>query len=132
MATHSRKAKTPQAPKACKTQTRKHVAEDDKVTIADSLKAPTSCVIWSSIHTKQLVEWLENNVEDRLYLFSDSAQDVREDNCHCQIAKNMKMMFYIKIAEYILLADKDAKVRDKLHTHRAKRYGKAVENHISM
>jgi hypothetical protein len=132
MATRGGKAKRPQAPKPRKTQTRRRAAEDDEVTVADSSKAPASRIIWGPTRTERLVEWLENNVEDRQRLFSDSAQDAREDNRRRRTAKNVKMTFYIKIAEYVFSADEDAKVRDELRTHGLKRYGKSVENRISM
>ena len=88
-------------------------------------------VLWNSKRTDLLVEWLENNVEDRQRLFSDLAQDAREEHCRPRTAKSVKTSFHIKMAAYIFSVDGDTKVRDDLKAHRAKRYAKSVENRIA-
>jgi len=101
-------------------------AKDD-TTVANS----KGCIMWDDQCTEQLVSWLENNIEDRQRLFSDLAQDAKEDkHCHCT-AKNTKPTFHVKMAQYIFLVDEDMQVRDNLKVHRMK-YAKAVENRITM
>lgn len=112
---------------------RKPADEDEELedaAIADS-KAVAPCIIWNVKRTDRLVEWLENNVEDRQQLFSGLAQDTKGENRRRRMTKNVKTSFHIKMAEYIFLADEDARVRDDLKAHGAKRYAKAVENHIT-
>jgi hypothetical protein len=77
------------------------------------------------------VEWLEDHVEDRQRLFSDSAQDAREENRRRRTAKNVKATLYSKIAEDIFSVDEDVKFRDDLRAHGVKRYAKAIENRIA-
>lgn len=111
-------------------RTRKTTEEDEEVAVTD-LKAGAPRVLWNSNRTERLVEWLENNVEDRQRLFSDSAQDAKEENRRRRTAKSVKTGFYIKIAEYVFSADEDARIRDDLKENGAKRYAKAVENRIA-
>ena len=130
---------TPKAPVKRSGRTKKIpppeiTVDDDKedttaIPVVDS-KATMPRVIWNSKRTDRLVEWLENNVEDRQRLFSDSAQDAKEEKCCCHVAKNAKTSFHIKMAEYIFSADEDARVRDDLKAQGAKQYAKAVENRI--
>jgi len=100
-------------------------AKDD--TLAANSKG---CIMWDNQHTKQLVSWLENNVENCQRLFSDLAQDAKEDKYCCCTAKNVKPTFHVKMAQYIFLVDEDTQVRDDLKVHGTK-YAKAVENHIT-
>ena len=88
-------------------------------------------IIWDAPRTDRLIEWLENNVEDRQRLFSDSAQDAKEQNRRRRTAKNMKTSFHLKMAEYIFSVDNDVRVRDDLRVHGPKRYVKTVENRIT-
>jgi hypothetical protein len=94
-------------------------------------KATLPRIIWNPMRTERLVEWLENNVEDRQRLFSDSAQDAKEEHRRRRTAKNGKSSFYLKIADYIFSLDEDVRFRDDLRTNGPKRYGKAVENRIA-
>jgi len=98
--------------------------------MAVDLKATALHIMWNVNCTNQLVEWLEDNIEDHQRLFSDSAQDTKEQNCCPCTAKGSKTSFYIKMAEYILLIDKDKKVRDNIRANRERKYTKAVENCI--
>ena len=100
-------------------------AKDD-TTVADS----KGRIMWDDQHTERLVSWLENNVEDRQRLFSDSAQDAKEDKHRHHTAKNVKPTFHVKMAQYIFSVDEDAQVRDDLKVHGTK-YAKAVENRIT-
>ena len=71
MAIRGRKPKTPLASKPRrKAPAAKHGAQagktghEDEDTVADSTAAPLR-VSWSSTRTERLLDWLENNVEDR-------------------------------------------------------------------
>ena len=111
---------------------RKTTEEDEEVTAAD-LKAGAPRVLWNSKRTERLVEWLENNVEDRQKLFSDSAHDAKKENRRRRTAKSksVKTGFYMKIAEYVFSVDDDVRIRDDLKEHGATRYTKTVENRIA-
>ena len=93
-------------------------------------KATALRIMWNANCTDRLVEWLEDNVEDRQRLFSDSAQDAKEQNRRPRTAKGSKMSFHVKMAKYILLIDKDEKVRDDVRANGGRKYAKAVENRI--
>jgi len=108
---------------------RKATDEEEDDDAAGSKPVPR--VIWNAKRTELLVEWLENNVEDRQRLFSDSAHDAREENRRPRTAKSVKTSFHVKMAAYIFSVDEDAKVRDDLKARGAKRYAKAVENRIT-
>ena len=109
-------------------QGRKATDEEEDDGAAGPKSAPR--VLWNSKRTDLLVEWLENNVEDCQRLFSDSAQDAREEHRRPRTAKSVKTSFHVKIAAYIFSVDEDTKVRDDLKAHGAKRYAKSVENRI--
>ena len=109
-------------------QGRKATDEEEDDGAAGLKSAPR--VLWNSKHTDLLVKWLENNVEDCQRLFSDLAQDAREEHCYPRTAKSVKTSFHIKMAAYIFSVDGDTKVRDDLKAHGAKRYAKSVKNHI--
>ncbi len=139
MATRGRKTKAnPQTPKPCRKgqpakrggHSRITPDEDDEDAIALLNVAPLH-VVWNATRTNRLLDWLENNVEDHQRLFSDSSQDARDENRHLCMAKNVKTMFYVKIADYVFSIDEDVKVRDNLRMHGAKKYSKTVENCIA-
>ena len=109
----------------------KKTTDKDKVVDTLDLKASIPHILWNLEHTEHLVEWLENNIDDRQQLFSDLAQDAKEENRHHRTAKNMKTSFHIKMAKYIFSADANVNIRDNLRAHGAKRYAKPVENHIT-
>jgi len=64
-------------------------------------------------------------------LFSDLAHDAREEGCPRLTAKSSKVVFYLRMAEYIFSVDKDETVKDDVKLHGAKGYAKVVENRIS-
>jgi len=139
MATRGRKTKAnPQTPKPRRKgqpakrggQARTTPDEDDEDAVG-VLKAAPLRVVWNSTRTDRLLDWLENNVEDRQRLFSDSSQDARDENRRLRTAKNVKTTFYVKIADYVFSIDEDTKVRDDVRMHGAKKYNKTVENRIS-
>ena len=82
---------------------------DKEDTAADS-KSSMMRIIWSEPCMERLVEWLEENVEDCQRLFSDSAQDAKEEK-HCpRTAKSGKVIFHTKIANYVFSVDEDLRV----------------------
>src|SRR5712691_4560273 len=126
----------PRAPKPCGKQPAKRgqagqAAGDDEDPVAVPKAAAPLRIGWGTARTDRLLDWLENNVEDQQRLFSDSAQDAKDENRRRRTAKSVKTTFYAKIVEYVFSVDEDVKVRDDLHAHGTKRYVKAVENQIA-
>ena len=87
--------------------------------------------MWNNQHTKCLVSWLEDNIGDHQRLFSDSAQDAKEEHRHPCVAKSGKIVYHIKIAECIFTVDESAKIRDDLKKYGAAKFAKLVENRIA-
>ncbi|KAH9057473.1 hypothetical protein EDB87DRAFT_1550096, partial [Lactarius vividus] len=87
-------------------------------------------VHWDDFRTDRLVDWLEDNPEDRQKLFSDSSHDAKKENRPRRVAKGSKSIFHNKMAEYIFSVDVDARVRVEVKED-IKKYSKAVENRIS-
>lgn len=120
----------PSKPHGGRTKKTVNKDDDDPSASADS-KGGILRVLWNDARTDRLVDWLENNVEDRQRLFSDSSQDAKDENRRRRTAKNVKTSFHIKMANYIFSLDEDAKTRDDLRTNGAKKYAKSVENRIT-
>jgi hypothetical protein len=76
-------------------QARRTTDEDEEDTPVVNSKSATPHIQWNSMHMEHLLKWLENNIEDHQQLFSDSAQDAKEENCHCHTAKSRKTTFYM-------------------------------------
>jgi hypothetical protein len=89
-----------------------------------------SRVLWDDARTDRLVDWLEDNPEDRQKLFSDSSQDAKKENRSRRVAKGSKSAFHVKMAEYIFSVDGDPKVREEVKED-VKKFSKAVENRIT-
>ncbi|KAH9024121.1 hypothetical protein EDB84DRAFT_1238971, partial [Lactarius hengduanensis] len=89
-----------------------------------------SRVQWDDPRTEQLVDWLEDNPEDRQKLFSDSSHDTKQENRPRRVAKGSKSTFHTKMADYIFSVDVDARVRVDVKED-VKKYSKAVENRIT-
>ncbi|KAH9060603.1 hypothetical protein EDB87DRAFT_1547080, partial [Lactarius vividus] len=87
-------------------------------------------VHWDDFRTDRLVDWLEDNPEDRQKLFSDLSHDAKKENRPRCVAKGSKSIFHNKMAEYIFSVDVDARVRVEVKED-IKKYSKAVENRIS-
>jgi hypothetical protein len=58
-----------------------------------------SRVPWDDLRTDRLVDWLEDNPEDRQKLFSDSSHDAKKENRLRRVAKGSKSIFYVKMAD---------------------------------
>ncbi|KAH9074350.1 hypothetical protein EDB83DRAFT_2516142 [Lactarius deliciosus] len=89
-----------------------------------------SRVQWDNLRTERLVDWLEDNPEDRQKLFSDSSHDAKNENRPHHVAKGSKSVFYIKMAKYIFSVDGDVGVHAEVKED-VKKYSKAVENRIT-
>jgi hypothetical protein len=89
-----------------------------------------SRVLWDDLRTDRLIDWLEDNPEDRQKLFSDSSHDAKAENRRRRVAKGSKSIFYTKMAEYVFSVDMDPKVRVEVKDD-TKKYSKAVENRIT-
>ncbi|KAH9163601.1 hypothetical protein EDB89DRAFT_1857979, partial [Lactarius sanguifluus] len=89
-----------------------------------------SRVQWDDARTDRLIDWLEDNPEDRQRLFSDSSHDARKENRPRRVAKGSKSTFHVKMALYIFSVDADPKVREEVKED-TKKYAKAVENWIT-
>ena len=131
MSSHASNAHNCKGPKA---PSKPHGGQAKNAANEDGKDNPTDpkgrCIKWNSQCTEQLVEWLENNVEDCQQLFSDLAQDAKDESCYPHIAKSLKTVYHVKMANYIFLVDKDKNIKDDLKANRVK-YSKAVENHIA-
>ncbi|KAH9023311.1 hypothetical protein EDB84DRAFT_1247596, partial [Lactarius hengduanensis] len=86
-------------------------------------------VQWDDPRTERLIDWLEDNPEDRQRLFSDSSHDAKKENRTRRVAKGSKSTFHIKMAKYIFSVDADAWVCEEVKAD-TKKYAKAVENRI--
>ena len=124
------KSTQPPSNSRARSRAKKMASDNEDPPVTDKA---TQRVKWNDQRTDRLVQWLENNPEDRQRLFSDSAQDAKEQNRRCRTAKNPKTSFHIKMAEYIFSVDEDPKTRDDLRgVNGTKKYSKAVENCIGM
>jgi hypothetical protein len=105
--------------------------DEDNGPVADS-KSRIWHVSWNLPCTDQLIKWLEDNIEDHQKLFSDLAQDAKEENYHHHTAKGSKTCFYVKMAHYIFSVDENVRIRDDVKVNGANDYAKIVENYIAM
>jgi hypothetical protein len=105
--------------------------DEDDAAVADP-KGRIPRITWNLPRTDRLVKWLENNVEDRQNLFSDSTQDAKEGKRRRRATKGTKTCIHVKMADYIFSVDEDVTIRDDVKVHGAKNYAKVVENRIAM
>ena len=110
---------------------KKMTNEDEEGTPVTDPKGTAFRIMWNDQRTERLVSWLEDNIGDRQRLFSDSAQDAKEEHHHPHVAKSRKIVYHIKIAECIFAVDESAKIRDDLKKYGAAKFAKPVENRIA-
>ncbi|KAH9074317.1 hypothetical protein EDB83DRAFT_2516085 [Lactarius deliciosus] len=108
----------------------KKVSADDETGTQEPHGEKGSRVLWDDSRTNWLVDWLEDNPEDRQKLFSDSSHDAKKENRPRRVAKGSKTAFHTKMAVYIFSVDADLKVREEIKGD-TKKYAKAVENRIT-
>jgi len=110
---------------------KKMTNEDEEGTPVMDPKGTAFRIMWNDQRTERLVSWLEDNIGDRQRLFSDSAQDAKEEHRRPRVAKSGKIVYHIKIAECIFAVDESAKIRDDLKKYGAAKFAKPVENRIA-
>jgi len=115
----------------CSGRAKKTTNEDKEGTAVTDPKGAAFRIMWNDQRTECLVSWLEDNIGDRQRLFSDSAQDAKEEHHRPRVAKSRKIIYHIKIAECIFAVDESAKIRDDLKKYGAAKFAKPVENRIA-
>jgi len=58
------------------------------------------------------------------------AQDAKDESDHPCVAKSLKTVYHVKMANYIFSVNDNENIKDDLKANRVK-YSKAVENHIT-
>lgn len=81
---------------------------------------------WNIARTEQLLDWLEENPEERQKLFSKDAKD--EGQCKHQ-AKSPKSEFHKMIAAFVFSADPDTNICADFQSNPTN-YAKSVDNYI--
>jgi hypothetical protein len=104
-----------------------HPSDDDE---AAPSKGPQR-VHWNDPRTNLLIDWLQDNPDDRHRLFSDSVQNAKNENRARRVAKGVKSVFHAKIARFVFSLDPDEGVRADLDKDLSK-YTKAVENRLAV
>ena len=101
------------------------------VEVVSSGKLSEIKVYWNKdpSRTDRLLDWLNENPSDHQKLFSDSAQDAKDEGHTQRKAKGAKSSFHLKMAESIFSVDKDPKIRKDFAANPTK-YAKSVENRI--
>ena len=77
--------------------------------------------------TDCIIDWLTNNINDHIHLFSDNVQDASAEGRQIQTSKTSKMIYYQKIAAAIFENDHEEKEH---YAEDPERYAKSIENHI--
>ncbi|KAF8228635.1 hypothetical protein L208DRAFT_997725, partial [Tricholoma matsutake] len=77
--------------------------------------------------TDCIIDWLMNNVNDCILLFSNNMQDASAEGRRLKTGKSSKMVYYCKIAVAVFTNDPDKKGN---YAQDPERYAKSVENHI--
>jgi hypothetical protein len=79
------------------------------------------------MRTDRIIDWLIDNADDRIRLFSDNVQDASEEGRPQRKSKTGKNIYYAKISKAIFANDpeKDSYTADPI------RYTKSVENHLN-
>ena len=113
--------------------TQSHPTHSQQKASASSPQSPDSELPKSKIsykkngHTDHIIDWLTNNVNDCIHLFSDNAQDASAEGRQLQTGKTAKLFYYCKIAAAVFEKDEDAQDN---YAQDPDKYAKSVENHI--
>jgi len=86
-------------------------------------------VLWNAARTERLLDWLEENPEERQKLFSDSSKDAKEEGRRKRVAKSPKSEFHKLIAIFVFSVDSDSEIRADFQSN-AVNYTKSVDNYI--
>ena len=81
--------------------------------------------------TECLIAWLKEHPVERQKLFSDSAQDAKQENRSQRKAKGAKSGLYMQLADSVFSVDNNPKVHEDFKVNPAK-YAKSVKNHLGM
>jgi hypothetical protein len=90
----------------------------------------TRQIHWSVARTERLLDWLEENPEDRQKLFSDSSKDAKDEGRRKRVAKGTKSEFHKMIATSVFSVDNDPNVHADFHSNPIN-YTKSVDNYIT-
>jgi hypothetical protein len=102
-------------------------SDDEGLQSGKRLKARR--IYWSASRTELLLDWLDENPEERQKLFSDSSKDAKDEGRRKRMAKSPKSEFHKMIAAFIFSADSDADTRADFHANPIS-YAKSVDNYI--
>ncbi|KAJ7469520.1 hypothetical protein FB451DRAFT_1176760 [Mycena latifolia] len=88
-------------------------------------------VSWDKDPTRaeRVLDWLHNNVDYRVKLFSDSTQDAVAEGRKKKTGKTPKMFYYGLMADAVFSVDADASIRED-YNKKPSRYARSVENFI--
>ncbi|KAJ7200312.1 hypothetical protein GGX14DRAFT_660145, partial [Mycena pura] len=87
-------------------------------------------ITWNSLRIERALDWLENNVDERVKLFSDSTQDATAQGRKKKTSKGTKNAHYLKMSDYVFSTDPDKAVRSDFKRDPG-RYAKSAENCIT-
>ncbi|EGO00142.1 hypothetical protein SERLA73DRAFT_122218 [Serpula lacrymans var. lacrymans S7.3] len=85
---------------------------------------------WMSECTDRLLDWLEQNVQKRHLLFSNSQEDANKESRKKGQAKSSKVTIHGEIAQFVFSGDRDPVICSTLKANPG-RFAKAVDNHIA-
>jgi hypothetical protein len=85
---------------------------------------------WNPGRTERLLDWLEENPEERQKLFSDSSKDAKDEGRRKHVAKSTKSEYHKMIALAVFSVDCDASVRNDCVSNPLA-YTKSVDNYLS-
>jgi hypothetical protein len=123
---HSPVAKAARA--SAKRQVKAPQRDDDEIVADAGNETGAARVFWDKCRRiDRLLGWLATHVNERLKVFSDSAQDANEQGRRKQTSKTAKMTYYTMMADAVFSVDEDETVRADYKQH-PERYGKSVEN----
>ena len=106
------------------------VATSDSEQPQTSKQAPKAHQIhWNVARTERLLNWLEENPEDRQKPFSDSSKDAKDEGRRKCVAKSTKSEFHKMIATSVFSVDDDTNIHADFHSNPVN-YMKSVDNYI--
>ncbi|KAH9974182.1 hypothetical protein BGW80DRAFT_1128570, partial [Lactifluus volemus] len=77
-----------------------------------------------------LLNWLEENPEDRQKLFSDSSKDAKEEGRRRRVVKGTKSEFHKMMATAVFSVNDDANIRADFRSNPVN-YTKSIDNYIT-
>jgi hypothetical protein len=78
-----------------------------------------------------LLDWLDQNAEDRQKLFSDLSQDARKEQRRQHVAPGSKAVYHLRIVTAVFSVDAKSDIREEFKVNPDK-YAKAVENRLGV